>query len=126
MALERNLNEDAPVVKETAGMFALNLRDAMLGAIVAAAAAGIDVLITAVNAWVIEKIPFVIDWRGVADIALAAGLAYLTKNFLTAKKTIVFSPPQEVRITDKETGATLKPDNESLKSRHETIKPPQS
>jgi hypothetical protein len=113
-------------VKETAGMFALNVRDLALSAIVAGAAAAIDMILSIINAYLIEKIPLVFDWKEIGNVALAGALAYLTKNFFTPQKTIVLAPSEEVKIIDKGTGTTLKPDNESLKSRHETIKPPQS
>lgn len=97
-----------PVVKETAGMLALNLRDLALGAIVAAAASVVAIVWEAWQAGGLDAIKAV-DWNHVLQTAIAAFTGYIGKNFFTKKKTIVLAPKEEVKITDSHTGATLTP-----------------
>ena len=72
----------------TSGQWKLNLKDALKGFIVAAITAAITAIYNFIQAGTLENV----DWKGVGGIALAAGLAYVIKNFLTPTTIVVENP----------------------------------
>lgn len=99
------ITEQTPIVKESAGQFKLNWRDAGLGLVVAVITAALTAILDTINSGVTN-----INWKTVGIVAATAGISYLLKNFFTPAKTIVMAPKEEVKITDTTTGKTLTPE----------------
>lgn len=91
------------VVRETAGLFKLKIRDLVLGLVVAVGSATVTTIIEIINKEGVSNI----NWQVVWQATLAALIAYLSKNFFTPAKTITFAPKEEVHIVEKKTGDTL-------------------
>lgn len=96
-------NETQPVVKQTAGLFGLNVRDLALGAIVSVGSAVVTVIYDAIQQGGFEAI----NWKVVLQVAVSAFIAYLGKNFLTPQKTIVIAKNEDVRVTTSASGKTV-------------------
>ncbi len=94
--------EQTPIVKESAGQFSLNWRDAGLGLVVAVITAALTAILDSINSGVTN-----INWKTVGIVAATAGISYLLKNFFTPAKTIVMGKKEEVKIIDKVTGESL-------------------
>lgn len=94
-------------VKQTAGQFAINLRDIALGAAVAGITAGIQIIVDIVQAFLIDHTPIQFDWREIGNVSLLAALGYLGKNFVTKSKTIVVGPKDDVHVTKTTDGAVI-------------------
>lgn len=63
---------------EQSKQFSLNLRDAINGLVVAVGGAVVSVLETTITAG-----SFTINWKQLGSVALAAGIAYIGKNYFT-------------------------------------------
>ena len=68
---------------KTSSLFSLDVRDAAKGLIVAAGGAAVSAIEASINA---GSLTF--NWKQISLTALAAGLAYLGKNFFTPAKII--------------------------------------
>ena len=68
---------------KTSKLYALNLQDAVKGLIVAAGSAAVSAIQNSLTAG-----SLCFNWRQIGLTALAAGLAYLAKNFFTPAKII--------------------------------------
>ncbi len=68
---------------KTSNLYTLDLQDAGKGLIVAVGGAVVAAIESSLNAGT-----FTFNWRQIGMTALAAGLAYLVKNFFTPAKTI--------------------------------------
>ena len=68
---------------KTSGLFSLNLNDLGKGLLVAVGGAVIAAIETSLKAGSLN-----INWPSIGSVALAAGLAYLGKNFFTPAKTL--------------------------------------
>ena len=74
---------------KTSNLYSLNLQDVGKGFVVAFCGAGISAIQSSLNAgW------FAFNWRQIGMTALAAGLAYLIKNFFTPSKFITHDATQ--------------------------------
>ena len=77
-------------------MFSLNLRDFLKGAVLAILAPVLAIIITSIEAG-----QLIFDWKLIGTTALAAFIAYLSKNFFTdteaeAKKTLANARAREL------------------------------
>lgn len=72
---------------QTTSLFSLDLKDIGKGLLVATGGAVIAAIQTTIQSGLLA-----INWHSVGAVALAAGLSYLGKNFLTPAKTV--SPAQ--------------------------------
>jgi hypothetical protein len=88
----------------TSKQFRLNLKDLLRGLLIAAVTASLTGIYEAVTQCGISCI----DWKQTGGIALAAGLAYLIKNFLTPAEIVVMNPPEEQLEAVKHGEATVK------------------
>jgi hypothetical protein len=68
---------------QTSALFSLDLKDLSKGLLVAIGGAIITAIQTTIQAGSLA-----INWHSVGTVALAAGLSYLAKNFLTPAKTV--------------------------------------
>jgi hypothetical protein len=68
---------------KTSPLYTLNLQDAVKGLVVAIGGGVISAIQAGLNAG-----SFAINWKQVGATALAAGLAYLGKNFFTPSKIV--------------------------------------
>lgn len=68
---------------KTSNLYTLNLQDAGKGLIVAMGGAVVAAVEASLNAG-----SFTFNWRQIGMTGLAAGLAYLGKNFFTPAKTV--------------------------------------
>ncbi|HEY4326400.1 MAG TPA: hypothetical protein VGN20_20620 [Mucilaginibacter sp.] len=68
---------------KTSSLFTLNWNDLGKGLLVAVGGAVIGAIETSVKA---GSLTF--DWKSIGGIALASGLAYLSKNFFTPAQTV--------------------------------------
>lgn len=93
---------DVTVVR-TSKKYSLALPDIWKGLLVAAISPVIPIIMASLNAG-----SFVIDWKVIGTTALAAGLAYIAKNFFTSQQTIVnnATPGQTVVIPPAATTTT--------------------
>ena len=69
---------------ETSPLFSLNYQDFVKGLIVAAGGAGLTAIETTLQAGAL-----VFNWKAIAEVAIAAGLSYLGKNFFTPALYVV-------------------------------------
>jgi len=72
---------------KTSPLFRLDLRDAAKGLIVAVGGAVITLIENSISAGT-----FQLDWKKIGMAALAAGLAYLVKNFFTPSQVVTPAP----------------------------------
>jgi len=72
---------------KTSPLFRLDLRDAAKGLIVAVGGAVITLIENSISAGT-----FQLDWKKIGMAALAAGLAYLIKNFFTPSQVVTPVP----------------------------------
>jgi hypothetical protein len=72
---------------QTSSLFSLDLRDLGKGLLVAVGGAVIATIETSINAGSLS-----LNWPSIGSVALAAGLAYLGKNFLTPAQTVTPAP----------------------------------
>ncbi|MDR3693363.1 hypothetical protein [Mucilaginibacter sp.] len=68
---------------QTSPLFSLDFKDLGKGLLVSVGGAVIAAMETSVKAGTLT-----INWRFIGSVALAAGLAYLGKNFFTPAKTV--------------------------------------
>lgn len=99
----------AQQVVTTSKKFSLAAPDWLKAFLVAAISPIVPIILQSLNAG-----SFVIDWKTVGTTALAAGLAYLAKNFFTPAQTTITGTPAPgatttVIIPPKEAGAKEKP-----------------
>lgn len=73
----------------TSTQYTLNMRDVFKGLLVAILSPVFTILLTSLNAG-----SLVFDWKAIGAVALAAGLSYVLKNFLS---------PATIVISDKKT-----------------------
>lgn len=71
----------------TSGLFALDFKDLTKGLLVAIGTSVVTIIENTIQA---GSITF--DWQKIGLAALAGGLAYLSKNFLTPSQTVSSSP----------------------------------
>lgn len=76
----------------TSNQFSLNLKDILKGLLVAVITPVITIIMSSVNA---GQLTF--DWKAIGITALAAGLAYLVKNFLTPSAIVIDAPASQVK-----------------------------
>lgn len=105
-------------VKQSAGMFAINMRDVALGTVVAAGTAAIQIIYEVLNAYLLNGGPLHFDWPVIGKTAVMAGLAYLGKNFLTPAKTIVIAPKDAVKVSETTTGVSVSAKVDEVKIDH--------
>lgn len=88
----------------TSKQFRLNVKDLLRGLAVAVGTAVLTVIYEAVTQCGIGCI----DWKQTGGIALAAGLAYLIKNFFTPAEIVVMHPSESQIQSVKSGEATVK------------------
>jgi len=71
----------------TSRQFTLNARDALKGLFVAALSPVVTIMLSSLNAG-----SLIFDWKLIGAGALAAGLTYILKNFLTPTEVVVTDP----------------------------------
>lgn len=89
----------------TSNQFSLSLKDILKGLLVAVITPVITIIMTSVNA---GQLTF--DWKAIGIVALAAGLAYLVKNFFTPAAIVIDAPASQVQAV-KDGDATIKVTN---------------
>lgn len=85
---------------QTNKQYTLNWRDMLRGLLIAVVTASLTGVYEAITQCGISCI----DWKQTGGIALAAGLAYLIKNFFTPTEIVVVNPPPE-QVAAVKTGA---------------------
>jgi len=68
----------------TSNLFSLNTQDAIKGLVVSVFSAVITVVQNSISNGVVT-----FNWKEIGTVALAAGLAYLSKNFFTPSTTVI-------------------------------------
>lgn len=93
-------------VTTTSTKFTLNARDFLKGLLVAVIAAIVPVITGSINAGELK-----FDWKAIGLTALAAAIAYLTKNFFTPSQVVIQNPvvAQQVKEGDAEVKVIPKP-----------------
>ena len=76
----------------TSNQFTLNVKDVLKGLLVAIITPVFTVIMSSLNA---GSLTF--DWKAIGVTALAAGLAYILKNFLAPAAIIIDAPPSQVQ-----------------------------
>jgi len=79
----------------TSRQFTLNGRDVIKGLMVAILSPVVTILLTSLNAG-----SLVFDWKAIGAVALAAGLTYILKNFLTPTEVVITDPTAVQSIKD--------------------------
>ena len=69
---------------KTSSLFSLDLKDLAKGLLIATGGAVIAAVQTSLEA---GSLTF--NWKNIGEVALAAGLSYLGKNFFTPAKTVI-------------------------------------
>lgn len=75
-------------VKSSSSQWSLNKRDWIIGLLMTALAPVIISLYETLMAWLSYQ-PVVIDWRDLAKTGIAAGVAYIGKNFFDKGKIVI-------------------------------------
>lgn len=76
----------------TSNQYSVSTKDVLKGLLVAVITPVITIIMTSVNA---GQLTF--DWKAIGIVALAAGLAYLVKNFFTPSAIIVDATASQVQ-----------------------------
>lgn len=82
-------------MKTFSKLFTLNVQDWIKGLLVAVLGAVVSVIETSITAG-----SFDFDWQGIWKVALAAGLAYLSKQFFTGTPKVVQIDSTKTDIID--------------------------
>lgn len=89
----------------TSKQFTISLPDVWKGLLVAVITPVITIIMTSLNAGTLT-----FDWKAIGITALAAGVAYLVKNFLTPSAIMIKNPvlAEEVKAGDSEVNVISK------------------
>ena len=86
----------------TSNQFTLNLKDVIKGLLVAVLTPVFTIIMTSLN-----EGELVFKWKLIGATALAAGLSYLLKNFLSTSEIVVKAPQETIQAV-KDGDATVK------------------